>query len=264
MPKWFAWLLSLPFATACGQDSCFVAGTRVRCPDGDRPIEDLAVGDPIVAFDVEERRVVVGHVAALHGAVVREVRSIVAGGAVIRGVTRSHPIFEVGRDAFVPAGDLRRGDQLLRGDAERVVVSSIVADERPEPSVPVFNLTVAGAPPTFFADGVLVHNKSIAVSCSEEQMRAIRIEAPIVAACAGDRFPIRALRGVPSYCDSTPVPAVFATSDPNILVVEGPAFDPAIAVARAPGVVTVTALHQGARATAQITIEACDVDGGGG
>ncbi|HEY1098379.1 MAG TPA: Hint domain-containing protein, partial [Myxococcota bacterium] len=34
-------------------DSCFVRGTKVRTPDGDKNIEDLVVGDDVLAYDGE-------------------------------------------------------------------------------------------------------------------------------------------------------------------------------------------------------------------
>jgi hypothetical protein len=47
-------------STACffqAPSSCFVAGTRVRTPRGSRPIEELAVGDEVLAFDPATMRV---------------------------------------------------------------------------------------------------------------------------------------------------------------------------------------------------------------
>jgi hypothetical protein len=253
----FAWLLPVTLSTACGpQDSCFVKGTRIRCPEGDRPIEDLAIGDAIVAFDVRDLTCVVGKVAAIHRAMVREVRSIVAGSIVVRGVTRSHPFFEVSRGAFVEAETLRVGDPLLSADGP-ATITSIFAHELAEPSIEVFNLTVADAPPTFVADCVVVHNKSAPVDCTPYQAAILRIEAALPSPCAGDRFPIRAMRG-PPWCSTGPVAATFATSDPKLLSVEGPGFDPATAIAHAPGLVTITALHDGLKTSIQITIRACD------
>ncbi len=263
----FAWLLPISLAAAgCGHDSCFVAGTRVRTPGGERPIEDLAVGDAIVAWDATARRVVVGRVAAIHRALVRETRAIVAGALRVRGVTRTHPVFELGRGDFVQASELRVGDRLLSLDGEgregEVAIAAIDAHEVAEPTIPVFNLTVADAPPTYFADGVLVHNKSPVIECTAEQQRAIRIEAAQLQACVGDRFPLRALRRY-DWCPSAhdALPAVFATSDPDVLVIEGKGYDPAQAVARGPGQVTITAVHESETASVEITVEDCPTKG---
>lgn len=252
-----AWLLPISTAVVgCSEDSCFVAGTRVRCLDGDRPIEDLAVSDSVLAFDVVEGRTIVGRVAAIHRALVSEVRTIVAGSVRMRGVTRAHPIYEAGRRAFVPASELRVGDRLLV-DGNEAVVSSIVAHELAEPRIAVFNLTVADAPPTFIADGVVVHNKSSVIDCAQLEPR-IRVEAALTTPCVGDRFPVRALRG-PTYCThGDALPAVFATSNPDLLVVESGNHDPATAIARGAGTVTLTALHDGDAGSVEITVRACE------
>jgi len=254
-----AWLIPVSLAASgCGQDSCFVPGTRVRTPDGERPIEDLVVGDPIVAFDPIERREVMGRVAAVHRALVREVRTIVAGALRIPGVTSSHPFFELRRNAFVACAELRVGDRLLGEGGSEVAITSIVAHELPEPLITVVNLTVGDAPPTYFAEGVLVHNKSTAIACTPEQLHQIVIESSLKTACVGDRFPIRAIQGAFDWCyERRAVPAVFATSDPAMLVVEGKEFDPALAIARGAGTVTITALFEGETAEQRITISDC-------
>lgn len=237
----------------------------MRCPEGDRPIEQLAVGDAIIAFDERNGVAMTGYVAAIHRAFVSQVRTVIAAGVRIEGISRSHPVFVVDRARYVSAEDLREGERLLvvgrDGRPREVVISKIEAREHPEPSIPVFNLTVGGAPPTFLAEGVLVHNKSIAVDCTTLQPR-VRVEVALEAPCVGDRFPVRALRG-PSYCtDSKALPAVFATSNPDLLVVDSTQFDPAVAIARGPGRVTITALHEGARGSADVVIADCSDDGG--
>jgi hypothetical protein len=260
----FAWLIPVSLASAgCGTDSCFVPGTRVRTPDGERSIEDLVVDDPIIAYDPVERREVVGRVAAVHRALVREVRTITAGTLGIRGVTSSHPFFELRRNEFVACAELRVGDRLLGADGREVAITSIVAHELAEPLITVVNLTVGDAPPTFFAEGVLVHNKSYPVECTPEQQHQIVIESSLTTACVGDRFPIRAIQGGFDWCNGRhAVPAVFATSDPALLVVEGEAFDPAVAIARGAGTVTVTALFEGKTATQRIAISECGAANG--
>jgi hypothetical protein len=190
---------------------------------------------------------------------VREVRTIVAGSLRIRGVTASHPFFEPRRGDFVACAELRVGDRLLSAEGEEVAISSVVAHELSEPLISVVNLTVNDAPPSFFADGALVHNKSYAVPCSP----SLSVESAVTTACVGDRFPIRARQNTEA-CVAEAVPAVFATSHPDLLVIEGKEFDPAQAIARGAGTVTITAIYDGATATTQVAISDCStgVDAG--
>ncbi len=145
------------------QDSCFVAGTLVATPGGPRPIEALAVGDEVWACDPRAGVLVARRVVALHRALARETRSLCAGDRTMRGVTPSHPVYSLARGEFVPARELRVGEALLGFDAANVVplvADEFGADERPLADIAVYNLTVEGPEHTYFADGLLVHNKS--------------------------------------------------------------------------------------------------------
>lgn len=72
--------------------------------------------------------------------------------------------------------------------------------------------------------------------------------------CVGDRFAVRASRG----CDGGGLPedvtagVVFATSDPELLVIEG-----SMALARGEGVVELTAIIDGLTATKKVHVLAC-------
>jgi hypothetical protein len=168
---WCALLLTAATAgvgCAAGEDekepghSCFVAGTLVATPGGPRPIESLAAGDEVWAFDVNTMRRARRRVEALHRASAREVRSVRAGDLFVRGVTPSHPVYAPARGAFVPLRELRVGDAVLGFDGEAATpraVEGVDARERPAADVDVYNLTVEGPEHTYFADGLLVHNK---------------------------------------------------------------------------------------------------------
>lgn len=66
--------------------------------------------------------------------------------------------------------------------------------------------------------------------------------------CVGDRFDVRL--SVPIDCR-----AVYATSDPELLV-----FDGRTAIARKPGKVTITAIFDTGTSTADVEIRACPAD----
>jgi hypothetical protein len=167
---------SLLFA-ACVRDSCFVAGTLVSTPNGPRAIEALRVGDLVWSYAFAERSPVVRSIAAVHRSLVREARSIeLDDGGAIRGVTPSHPVFSPEAGLYVPVSRLVRGHVVAtyQSGAEPALatVSRIVATETAVPAIEVFNLSVAGHDQNYFADGVLVHNKSYpARSCTAEEVQ---------------------------------------------------------------------------------------------
>lgn len=130
---------------------CFVAGTLVTLADGTRkPIEQIQGGDNVRSYDTVAGKFTVG--------IVTHTMTRRAGGYLnIDGllVTSEHPIWLVNRQEFVHARDIQVGDILLRDNGRERDVQFIF-------SVPVeadvYNLTVE-SDHTYFAGGVLVHNK---------------------------------------------------------------------------------------------------------
>ncbi|HEU4411960.1 MAG TPA: Hint domain-containing protein [Polyangiaceae bacterium] len=151
---------------ACAEEEdlrCFVAGTLVATPSGPRPIESLAVGDEVWSLDPGVGELVRRRVVALHRGLVREVRTLRAGGRSLRGVTPSHPVYSQTRAAFVPVRELREGEALLAlegAGAAPQTIDAVAADERAAAEIAIYNLSVEGPEHTYFADGLLVHNKS--------------------------------------------------------------------------------------------------------
>lgn len=104
---------------------CFPAGTPIRTPDGDRPIESLRPGDLVLSRD--EHSDGSGEVVAkrVEEVFVREGRQVevrVGGRQII--TTPEHPFFVRG-DGWIPAGQLQPGDQLSTLDGEWLPVESI-------------------------------------------------------------------------------------------------------------------------------------------
>jgi hypothetical protein len=127
---------------------CFLAGTLVTVHDGTVPIENLEVGDYILGVS-EEGMLTYHRVTAIH-------RGIQTDFYVVNGslcVTAQHPFFV--NDTWVTAENLWIGAELQNADGGVVTVQRMQAVEK---GVRVYNLEVDGSH-TFFADGVLVHNK---------------------------------------------------------------------------------------------------------
>lgn len=95
---WASWKLDFVII-----DECFVAGTKIETPEGQRNIEDLRIGDVVYGYDHDNDRVVATTVRNL---MQRESSTIMPNGATV-----NHPYWveDVG---YIPLGDVTREDYL--------------------------------------------------------------------------------------------------------------------------------------------------------
>jgi hypothetical protein len=151
------------------QAICFVGGTPVALADGStKPIEQMQVGDQVLAYDELTGKVVPARVADtfIHTDVHKSLVAI--NGWLL--ATANHPFYVKGRSEPVRADELQLGDELLvlddgPGKAEPGLRSVKVASlEQLPPAKTVYNIEVEGTH-NFFAGGVLVHNKTSSAGC---------------------------------------------------------------------------------------------------
>lgn len=131
--------------------TCVAQGTRILTPTGDRAVETLHEGDVVVGFDPEQNvktTAIVEHVTSAHVERTLQIGDL--------RVTGSHPLWADG--AFVRADQIEEGARLLD---ERLASTPMSRAPR-EIAAPttVYELTVS-APHTYFASGLLVHNKAV-------------------------------------------------------------------------------------------------------
>jgi len=137
-----------------GGGGCFPAGTKIRTPVGERPIESLSDGMEVVAV-AGDGRPVITTVRLRTGRLGAPIE--ISSDAGRLRVTPDHPLSVPG-GIFRSAGELSPGDLVLALRDGRTVPATVLSVVRGFAEVPVFHLTV-GEPHTFVADGFVVHNK---------------------------------------------------------------------------------------------------------
>ena len=140
--------LSGPCSCATG---CFLAGTKITMADGTtKAIEDIAVGDVVLALDKATGEMKPDPVKRLHEPFVADSYLIVNGHLRI---TPTQPVFSAGR--WLLMGELTVNDTLTAADGHQVPIDSI---EVVKQAVTVYNFDVNPFE-TFIADGFIVHRK---------------------------------------------------------------------------------------------------------
>jgi len=155
---------------ACGM--CFTGGTWISLVRGRKRLRDVKVGDVVKTFDVRTGQLAERPVTRIFAHGPSPVGALTArAGAGPSGVTGNHPIFVEPVGTFAPAEDFDRHTRRRRGLHwdDRDLRSIELEPYRRGPSghfLPVYNLSIAETE-TYFADGLLVHNKSTADDCDD-------------------------------------------------------------------------------------------------
>lgn len=146
-----------PIAHGCSW--CFKAGTMITTPDGEKPIEELKIGDLVITHS--------GNVKPVEKIMTRitdKTAIIKIEGLADIYTTLDHPFYVVRKGyaypSYYPVSQLTTNDEaitLINGEEKRAKILSINKDNV-EP-YEVYNLTVADDH-TFIANGAIVHNCS--------------------------------------------------------------------------------------------------------
>lgn len=154
---------------SCDPIVCVARGARVRTPRGERPIEDLEVGDTVLCVDPEQQQLVAAEISLVRSA--RRECIELRGEGVVLTVTSDHPLYCPETKQWAPAGDwaLGRRTQLLRVSAESMAPVRITGVSTFAGLHDVFDLTVDHPLHNFIANGLLVHNKQNTAYCYPDQ-----------------------------------------------------------------------------------------------
>jgi len=137
---------------------CFLGGTLIHTPDGSRPIEDIAEGDLVYAYNFLTGEQVARRVIAAAQTHPDQCVSIrLSDGSAIE-TTPDHRFYEARIERWVDAELLQPGSQLLSGSKE-VSVTSIAGMAC---AVPAYSITVEADANFFVGEaGILVHNDDL-------------------------------------------------------------------------------------------------------
>ncbi|GIO86408.1 hypothetical protein J25TS5_33400 [Paenibacillus faecis] len=142
---------ALDYAKKC---NCFTAGTKVQTDEGEKNIEDIEVGDKVLAKSDETGEVAYQEVTGLFNKQSTEIYSIHFGNEVIEA-TKEHPIWIDGK-GWTEVKDLKVGDLLVTSDGRKIAIYKIEKEPR---VTTVYNFSVEDYESYFVSNlGVWVHN----------------------------------------------------------------------------------------------------------
>lgn len=143
------------------RSACLRSGTLVMTDHGATVIDRLRPGDLVVSYDHSIDRLVTSRVQRVLGHRMRWTSRIGFNGSEL-GVTNDHRIYSVARSEYVLAEDLNERDVFMSFDGQvgaglkHTSFESVSIEGLRE----VYELDVE-YPHNYFANGILVHNKSI-------------------------------------------------------------------------------------------------------
>ena len=133
--------------------TCFIAGTPINTPTGCVAIEELKIGDTVVAWNEEDGSISESKISQLHKSSSKTIIISLSNGKNIT-TTSEHPFYVEGD--WVKASELTLESKLMDIDGKSVDITSI--EEGPEETV--YNISVE-IYECYFAHNILVHNKTI-------------------------------------------------------------------------------------------------------
>ena len=143
---------------------CFVAGTLVLTSEGLKKIEDIKIGDKVLATDTKTMKSEYKEVLDTFVRKTNELVHIYIGEEEIV-TTTDHPFWVKGK-GFVPAMNLVIGSKLINGEGHTVCVENILRESNHD-GVEVFNFKVEDYHTYYVGEScILVHNANYVINKS--------------------------------------------------------------------------------------------------
>ncbi len=132
---------------------CFTAGTMIATPSGQRPIEQIKIGDWVITWDPNQGRMVPGQVTHTFMHKSEPTLWLVTSGGSVN-TTAIHPFWDGHK--WVEAGNLLPGKSYVFGNNGKLQKVLFMMNGSKQD---VYNLEIGNANHDYFANGFLVHNK---------------------------------------------------------------------------------------------------------
>ena len=141
-------------------NQCFKEGTLVETEEGLKPIEEIEVGDKVLAYDEVTGEQAYKPVVRLFRNSTEEWYHIQVNGEEII-CTDGHPFYVASLDKFIPAHELKVGNTLLLSDGSCAIIEEIKVEKLTAPET-TYNFEVAEFHTYYVSKSkILTHNKCI-------------------------------------------------------------------------------------------------------
>ena len=137
--------------------SCFVAGTKVLTPSGDKNIEEFKVGDDVLAYDHKDNTVKTSKVTKVFKHINKKYGELYLSNGTKLLVTDVHRFYSVDKKDYVRAGKLKVNEKLLVNNGKNTETVTVTKYIKSAAKADVYNITVKDFN-NYFADKILVHN----------------------------------------------------------------------------------------------------------
>lgn len=134
--------------------ACFSKNTNVLTPTGNKPIQDLKIGDNVISFD-SQNNLEIDEVVNIFEHKNSEIFRYELSNHTSLLVTNEHPVF-IGHGRFIPIGEMTEEDSLFHvsGELVKILSKEYIGIEYS------YNIQVKKNS-TYIANGIFVHNKGL-------------------------------------------------------------------------------------------------------